>query len=265
VPPDQLLFPLTRVRTVAEYASVLARIRRRRRILWFRGQNNIRWKLVPSLARGRGRDWIAAEAMLVKRFRQNALPLLSPQVRSEWDWLLLMQHYGVPTRLLDWTENALAGLYFATVSARGRDDVSRTDGCVWVLDPVALNREANLPTTGNDIPTLDVDVASLRDYLPTAVAETVSTGSAEYVRPPLAVLAQRMFARLVAQQGVFTLIHRDRTPIEGIRGGRYAGQIVVPGRAKGRIARELAEMGVTRLSLFPELDSVAEVAKGFLK
>ena len=261
----QALFPDARVRSVAEYASVLARIRRRRRILWFRGQNNVRWELVSSLARGRGREWFSAEAMLVKRFRQNALPLLSPQVRTEWDWLLLMQHHGVPTRLLDWTENALAGLFFATVSARGRVDVSRTDGCVWVLDPVALNREANLPTSGNDIPTLDVDVASLREYLPTAVAEAVSSGSDEYVRPPLAVLAQRMFARLVAQQGVFTLIHRDRTPIEHIRDGRYVGRILVPRAAKARLARELAEMGVTRLSLFPELDSVAEVAKGFLK
>lgn len=249
------LFAIQRVRTVAQYVSVLARIRRDR-ILWFRGQNDARWRLVPSLARRRG-DWLAAEAMLMKRFRQNALPLIPETSRTEWAWLLLMQHHGVPTRLLDWTEDALAGLYFATVSMRGRN-TSRTDGCVWVLDPVALNGEANMPGAGNDIPTLDVDDA-LREYLPGAVASAANT------RPPVAVLAMRMFPRLVAQSGVFTLIHRQRTPIQRIRGGAYVGRIVVPGSAKVRIAKELADMGVTRLSLFPELESVAELAKSFLR
>lgn len=193
----------------------------------------------------------------MKRFRQNALPLVPAADRSDWDWLLLMQHHGVPTRLLDWTENALAGLYFASVSMRGRD-TTRTDGCVWCLDPVALNREANMPTVSNDIPTLDVDEA-LREYLPGSVAAAANT------RPPVAVLAQRMFPRLVAQAGVFTLIHRAPIAIDGIRDGAYAARIIVPGSAKVRIARELANLGVTRLSLFPELDSVAELAKSFLK
>jgi len=254
---EDALFTDTRVRNVTQYVSALAGIRRRRRILWFRGQNNIRWQLLPSLAR-LGKEWLSAEAMLMKRFRQNAIPLLPPQAsRTDWDWLLLMQHYGVPTRLLDWTENALAGLFFATISVRGRD-TGGTDGCVWVLDPVALNGEANMPGASNDIPTLDVDGA-LRDYLPTSVAAAVTT------RPPLAVLAQRMFPRLVAQQGVFTLVHRERMPIERIRRGAYVGRIIVPRTAKVRIARELGDMGVTRLSLFPELDSVAEFVKGFLR
>lgn len=252
---EEGLFTDIRVRNVTQYVSALAQVRRRRRILWFRGQNNLRWRLLPSLARLRG-DWLSTEAMLIKRFRQNALPLLPQADRSDWDWLLLMQHHGVPTRLLDWTENALAGLFFATVSVRGRETAG-TGGCVWVLDPVALNGEANLSMATNDIPTLGVDVA-LGDYLPTAVAESVTTLA------PLAVLAQRMFPRLVAQSGVFTIIHRKRTPIERIRSGTYVGRIIVPGNAKERIARELSDMGVTRLSLFPELDSVAEFVKGFL-
>src|SRR2546428_6777520 len=182
--PQKALFAARRVRNVPDYLNVLLQITRGR-VLWFRGQTNAKNHLVPGLARRRGKDWLSAETMLINRFRQNAVALLPPMQRSEWDWLLLMQHHGVPTRLLDWTEHALAGLFFASGSARGRDNVSRTDGCVWVLDPVALNREANLPTSGNDIPTLDVDVASLREYLPAAVTEAVSTESADYVRPPI--------------------------------------------------------------------------------
>lgn len=248
------LFLDKRVGTVAEYVDVLSKIPRDR-ILWFRGQSNARWKLVPSLARLRG-NRIADEAMLMKRFRQSASALVPLASRTEWDWLLLMQHHGVPTRLLDWTENALAGLYFAAVSTGGQG--ARNDGCVWALDPVALNGEANIAVANNDIPTLDVDVV-LREYQPSEVASAVN------VRPPVAVLAMRMFPRLVAQSGVFTLIHRDRTPLEEVRASAYVGRIVVPKAAKPLIARQLSDVGVTRLSLFPELESVAVLVKSFLR
>lgn len=248
------LFTDKKVRSVTEYIDVLRQITRNR-VLWFRGQTNSEKRLVPGLAR-RGKDWLSDEAMLINRFRQNAVALLPSASRTDWDWLLLMQHYGVPTRLLDWTENSLAGLYFAAVSMRGRN-TKAIAGCVWVLDPVALNGEAMMTPATNDIPTLGVDQA-LREYLPSEVAAALN------VRPPVAVLAMRMFPRLVAQSGVFTLIHRRPTPIELVQEGAYVGRIVVPGKAKERIAKELASMGISRLSLFPELDSVAIHVKSLL-
>lgn len=254
--PEKALFAPRRVRNVPEYLNALLQITRRR-TLWFRGQTNAANHLVPGLARRRGKDWLAAEAMLINRFRQNAVALLPPMPRSDWDWLLLMQHYGVPTRLLDWTENPLAGLYFAVVSTRGRD-TRGVDGCVWVLDPVALNREASLASVGADIPTLEVD-PSLRDYLPGEVERAVTP------RPPVAVLAQRMFPRIVSQSGVFTLVHNQPTPLETIHQSAYVSRIIVPRSAKAKIARQLTGLGTTRLALFPELDSVARMVSGLLK
>lgn len=251
------LFPEKNASTVAEYVNALSQIRGDR-ILWFRGQVNEAWTLTPGLARG-GSKRLAAEAMLLTRFRQNALPLVpaGSRVNSDWDWLLLMQHYGVPTRLLDWTENALAGLYFAVVAMDTRRG-GAMDGCVWVLDPVALNAEANIAPLGDEIPTLGVG-DSLDEYLPGKVAEAVNT------RPPVAVLAMRMFPRLVAQAGVFTIIHRATEPIEQIKKGAYVGRICIPRAAKPTIARELADLGITRLTLFPELESVAILARSFLR
>lgn len=226
-------------------------------MIWFRGQNNARWKLVPSLAR-RKRDWLATEAALGKRFRQNALGLVENPPQSAWGWLLLMQHYDVPTRLLDWTEDPLAALYFASTSLRGHA-VRAFPGCVWLLDPIALNKEAKVVVAKDDIPCLDVDNVLLKDFEPEELASSPTT------RSPIAVLAMRQFPRLIAQSGVFTLIHRDKSPIESIRGGSYVSRILVPGSSKAKIRHELADLGVTRLALFPELASVAESVRGFVR
>jgi len=59
--------------------------------------------------------------------------------KDEWDWIFLMQHYRAPTRLLDWSESPLVALYFALVDKLQED----SDGALWCMDPIALNRIAN--------------------------------------------------------------------------------------------------------------------------
>jgi hypothetical protein len=220
-------------------------------IRWYRGSSNAAWSLIPSLAR-RGEPALAVEGKLLTRFRQSAHPMIPPNLRidSEWDWMLLMQHYEIPTRLLDWSENALAALFFASLAAPDTED--ETDGCVWLLDPVGLNRKGGL-SRPDDIPALGDPI--LKDFLPTAVA------SPTVMREPLAVLAERKFPRLVAQSGVFTVMHRQIRPLEEIDVGAYVGKIVIGANSKTTIRKGLISAGVTRLAMFPELQSVAEYVR----
>lgn len=105
---------------------------------WFRGQTQARWKLCPSLYRF-GPPFHGNIRVLEDEIRQEfvvrapSLGIERPQ--NSWEWYFLMQHCGAPTRLLDWTESALIGLYFAI-----RDKSEETDAAVWVLEPWMLNK-----------------------------------------------------------------------------------------------------------------------------
>src|SRR5688572_18661980 len=100
------------ISSVGELLEILPRIYgTKSRTVWFRGHADEGWKLRPSILRPP--RTIADEMFLVKRFKQHAVPFLENSLRDEWEWLFLMQHYGVSTRLLDFSESPLVGLYFA--------------------------------------------------------------------------------------------------------------------------------------------------------
>lgn len=104
---------------------------------WWRGHAEANWDLVPYVFRVRPAHGDAYEASIAQRFEQRAwtrYPACPPSGQLH-RWLFLMRHYGLPTRLLDWTESPLVALHFA-VSDDGGD---REDGAVWALDPFRLN------------------------------------------------------------------------------------------------------------------------------
>ena len=116
---------------------------------WFRGQGKD-WELIPSIYRPEYQG--IRESQLRKDFKLRAWPYLSNRFRipgddDDLEWLFLMQHYGIPTRLLDWTQNALLALYFAVEQAIDESKQQKQkkitqDAVVWVLNPSEFNRIA---------------------------------------------------------------------------------------------------------------------------
>jgi len=213
--------------------------------VWYRGHADFRWALVPSLGRKIGR--VKAEAYLIKKFRQNATLLMNHTPTTEWEWLFIMQHHGVPTRLLDWTESPLVALYFALM------EKPKNDGALWVLLPTELNAHSKIkPEYSSDIPSVDDPV--IANYSPKTLV-----GEASSRLDPIAILAPRNTPRIQAQLGVFTIMHRDPNPVDGIGGGSHAWKYRIPKKDKVTLMNELTLLGITQFSLFPELPSIGSM------
>jgi hypothetical protein len=83
-------------------------------VSWYRGCHDKGHKLEPTLYRHKTKKKIQEiadlETDVTTRFVQRSLPFLQRTLTNDWDKLFLMQHYGVPTRLLDWSENPFVAI-----------------------------------------------------------------------------------------------------------------------------------------------------------
>lgn len=231
--------------------------------IWFRGTENRDLKLLP------GAYWRTKydERTFVLSFRSMVPSYLNREPTDEWEWYYLMQHYGLPTRLLDWSESPLVALYFALLK-----EPAGRGPCVWVIDPVALNRVAQGFTDGTIIAPVTTDPeAPSRHWLPDYCRRGESiksfdsgTGYRDNAKP-LAVFPKRYNPRIVAQRGVFTVHGVQETPIEEIMTTAAAdpsdvriARFCFGSGARAELKRDLYCLGISKAALFPEPQSVAE-------
>jgi len=233
--------------------------------LWYRGVNAAGHALLPSLYRQRPAKTITElaklEAALMERFRQRSIPFHNRSLRDDWETLFFMQHYGIPTRLLDWTENPLVALFFAVMYARPTKSGAggfQTDTAVWVLDPVSWNRHALRHQTYDGGVLSGGDVA-LGGYRP-------SPDFAGMNNHPVALYGAHNSQRIVAQRGVFTVFGQNVDPMEtAFSKDRFPAEslnkLLISRGNIAEIRKSLLEYGITDSVVFPDLDGLAREIK----
>lgn len=252
-------------RTLAEYIDVIDKIQGDADgPLWYRGCSRKSAELLPSLYRPRINPKAAdgtpseLEAQLVARFRDRSLPYHSRSLSDDIETLFFMQHYGVPTRLLDWTGNPFVGLFFALRSAKfslagGGALAFANDAVVWVLDPTRWNRAALEHISFRGGP-LDPSHDALGPYKLIGDIDRLAAH-------PVAIYGAHNSQRIVAQQGTFVIYGSNITPMERLyRSGRFpAGsliRIVLPKLAIPKLRASMFAHGITEGSLFPDLEGL---------
>lgn len=226
--------------------------------LWFRGQGGFDWQLLPGLYRPGISSSFEREA--IRDFKLHSPRYLHDTPKTEIGWISIMQHYGLPTRLLDWSESFMTALFFAV-----QDIDIDEDAAIWVIRPVYLNREI----LGDHSLIIESD-ERLRKYVLPDPKEKIRVVEAKL---PAAFRSEWNNIRIAAQKGVFTIHGYDRRPLEDIiieynslGKDMQAVKIRIPKSKKEQLLWELRIAGVTDLLLFPEIDGLCkEIKRRYLK
>lgn len=203
----------------------------------FRGQSDDRYQLRPSVLRflPKNHEILQTENNLFNLFKKQALPYLDSKPESDWDWLAIAQHHGLPTRLLDWTSNPLAALWFVVSRAISREQFDGRTGVVWCYK---VGQDGALNEIEKDS-TSPFFIEKTRVFIP------------PHINP-----------RIKAQQGLFTvhpLNHGEGlNPLENHSHSRlWLTKVLIHGDYFTTLRQQLSEIGVNAASLFPDLDGLS--------
>lgn len=223
------------------------------RLLWYRGHSCDHYQLLPKIMRdGKSEERVnERENRLLTRFRQRSLaywPTGYPQ--NNWEHLFAMQHHGVPTRLLDWTENLFVACYFALNSAERHEH--RCVPTIWCVDPVRWNRSTPLLSDyGDTIRILTTADDLLDSYQP---GSTKRRG-----KSPVAIFGTHNSDRIVAQRGTFMVWGSEAKPLEEFSNAHTAPTLwrVSLDGDRTQLFQDLQTLGFSETMIFPELAYLA--------
>ena len=274
-------------RTLVEFVGIIDSLKPDEpNSLWFRGQSSASHRLIPGALRNihQSRDHLGEEIddtavrlssggvysgpdseKMLQDFKQLGRPFLEQQPTNEFEWRFIAQHHGLPTRLLDWSTNALVALYFAAQGAQVRegdgkaecerfeeDNFSEEGFAVFAIEPTKINAKTVLQSK-------TIDIASHAErwdkYLNPVEKDTTTL--------PVCITAPHMTTRIRAQSGTFTLHGAQIAALDYYTDLQdLISKIFIPYTSTKAILASLAKLGINEGFIYPSLDSIAkDIAK----
>ena len=208
------------VKTVNSLEAFLREIDTFEETDFFRGHSSVEYKLIPYVGRfykdGQETALLDFERSLFEDFKRKYSMFTDVRPKNDKEFLFLAQHYGLPTRLLDWTFNPLIALYFACES---NPDIA---GVVFRAFPFNRNVYDDARTDALTFPHRTLLVPNLTDV------------------------------RYKSQNGLFVYYPKPWIEDDSYLVAKY----IIPASAKGLILTKLAKIGFVRSFIMPSLDSL---------
>lgn len=200
-------------------------------IALYRGQS-VDKPLLPVVARQNpSKDSTKEEKRILQEFKnRTGLLAANHKLDTDWDWLSLAQHFGLKTRLLDWSSNPLVSLWFAFYF-----DSSETNSIVWRFnvpqDSLILSNSSSSP----------FDRGGTKVFRPSIIDRRLEAQNAWFTVHKFAV-KNKKFVTLESNS----------------RYGSYLTKYVIPKKKKEVILSGLDSFGINFSTIFPDINGISE-------
>ena len=252
-------------------------IRRFRSPFVFRGLSDQSYRLFTSLIRLEGR-YEKLEKHLLRSFRKYGQDM-AQKCSSIWHLLAIAQHYGLPTRLMDWTYSPYVALHFATAN----HEKYKLDGVIWVVNYQKAHSQLpnelkeHLHTEGAQAFTVELlsvlfremrsenlsgEDYSFHDVIRSLEAFDRHKKFGEFLlffEPP------SMDERIVNQYGLFSVMPNSQRAIDDWLQNHpdYYRRIIIPAKLKWEFRDKLDQCNITERVLFPGLDGLSSYLRRY--
>lgn len=224
--------------------------------IWYRGVGSLNYKLLPRVIWA---DMLEDETSYVHNFLVNYKQVSGQRIDNPWELYSLMQHYSLPTRLLDWTKSPLIALFFALKQWKGRREEDKGNPYVWLMDPYKLNEESlgfdrvvcpdEMQMRKGKFQGHEVD---LDRYLPTLL--NPSNCDNQYPPSIIAIEASITNPRMMSQYGCFTLHGSNPCSVDDVINIQ---KIEIDKSKADQLLQELRIIGIDEFHIYQDLDSLS--------
>ncbi len=252
-------FPSVEVHSISDLLSAVRKLDACLPVtdIWYRGLS----RCYPLAPKTYTKGYLHFEYVHLHQFRNEAPSRFvnCPHFDDFSGWLMLARHYGLATRILDWTTSPMVALYFALERRAdwpSEDSDCRTrseDAYVWALRPRALNQHTGI---GGNVPDSDDVSVSLMAKEAWDQGRTSPDRHRGY-HEVVAFAPKSVDSRVVAQKSRMT-IHRALQPIESFAWApEVLHKIVIPAKRRDQLFSDLHALGMSRSMLYPDIEGLA--------